>query len=410
VNGAAVAAVDHRRRRNRNGRHQPSPRHGWIGFGLGLVCAALNAVAATVPSVFRSGPGRFEVSALDAAAARAATTEAEECWRWLSAPLALPEQFSSPVFVRLVPASEWSEPTPFRTIVEAGGVVSLRVSAAALGSPRLLRRALVQALLMRLAVAQRGVNARLSAPLWLEQGCVGWWETRADAAHLDAVKQRSAALAPPAVDELLQWQRGEPESPARVSGALWLLTCLQAETTRAGEWPALLRALLSGDEPMAALASHFPGRFTTAAGREMWWQLGWHHARRTRTLPTLEIDESRAELAALARFVVAHSETDADRVITFREALAHAREPFVDAELARRAADANRLAATLHPFFRNAGLSLAGALATGRASPAQREAACLAFERDWTDAGELAAASRHALDTLERQPRPAITP
>lgn len=369
--------------------------------GLGLTLLAVQvAGAGPVPVIFQSAPGRFEVAAIDATAAQAVVAQAEEAWRWLAAPLALPEAFSSPVFVRLVPAAEWSEPRTFRVIVEAGGVVSVRLRWSEAMPEPVVRRALVQALLLRIAVARYGANERLTAPRWVEEACVGWWQTRAEAAQLDALKQETARQVPPPLKEVLNWSRGAADSRELTVGAVWLLALLQEESTRAGEWAQLLGRLLGGDPPATALAEAFPGRFADETARELWWQTGWHQLRRGRTLPSLEPAESRAGLAELARFVWA--EDGRDRIVPLREVLAHGREPAVAAELRRRATALNRLVPALHPFYRNAGLSLAEALDASDAAAERREASCAAFERDWQDATELEATTAAALDVLER--------
>jgi hypothetical protein len=357
--------------------------------------------AAVTPAVFQSAPGRFEVAATEADAARIVTAAAQEGWRILAAPFGLPDAFSTPVFVRLVPGEEWREAAPFRALVEPGGVVYLRIQWRGRPPEIVLRRALVQGLLLRLAVAEHGGGGRLGVPLWLEHAAARWWETRADAAQLDQVRQASARLAPPPLPELFAWRRGGEEPVARGLGALWLMTFLAGEGAGGAEWRALVRRLLAGEEALAALATGYPGRFGDARDRELWWSTGFHHVRRARTLPTLEAAESRVELAALARFVAGEGERDV--VVPLATALAHGREPFVAAELQRRAADLARALPALHPFYRNAGLSLAEALAAGGAEAARRDAAWAAFERDWRDATGLEAAATAALDALERR-------
>ena len=142
----------------------------WFGVAL----AAMRAGGASpVPVIFQSAPGRFEVAAIDATAAEAVVARAEEAWPLLAAPLALPEAFSSPIFVRLVPAADWVETAPFRVIVEAGGVVSVRLREAGTLEERVVRQALVQGLLLRTAVARHGVGGRPTAPRWLEEACLG---------------------------------------------------------------------------------------------------------------------------------------------------------------------------------------------------------------------------------------------
>ncbi len=368
---------------------------------MGAIGCCLAIALGAAPSVFRTAPGRFEVSAGEVDAARMVTSAAEEGWRLLAGPLALPEAFSSPIFVRVIAADEWREPAPFRTIVETGALVSLRLRWSPDLPERLIRRAIVQALLMRLAVAQHGVNDRLTAPLWLEHACVGWWETRAEVAQLDSLQQRSARHAPATLSAVLGWQRGEAEDEARINSATWLLTFLQTEAARSEEWRTLLRRLLGGEPPLVALRATYPRRFEQAEEAELWWTTGFHHVRRIRPVPTLDARESRAELLALQRLVVSEEGRDADKVVSLRTMLEHAPEPFVAAETQRRAAELGRVLPALHPFFRNAGLALAEVFAARTAGAAKRDEVCRAFETDWRDALELESASKAALDALE---------
>lgn len=353
------------------------------------------------PVLIQSAPGRFEIAAVDSAVAHGIAAAAGEAWRLLAGPLALPEAFSSPIFVRVVPAVEMAAASaPFHVTVEMGGIVSARLRSDAVNAP-IIRRLLVQALLMRIAVAQQGVRPSLTVPLWLEHACAGWWHTRAEAAQLDALKQISARETPPSLDALLGWQRGSEEPRGMSSAAIWLLTFLQSESGRTDGWPSLLSRLLSGDDPGAAVAASYPGRFRSADERELWWQTGYHHLRRVRTLPSLEADESREQLDALARFVCADPVEGTDRVVSFREVLARAGEPIIEAEIARRSTELKTLLAILHPFYRNAGLSLHEAFSARTAQPARRQAACAAFEQDRRDAIELEAATTSALDAWE---------
>jgi hypothetical protein len=362
--------------------------------------SAASAFAAA-PAVFQSGPGRFEVAAWDAVTATTITTAAEEAWRTLAAPLDLPDGFSSPIFVRVAPRGEWKDAMPFRVAAEPGGIVSVRFGSDAMLEGGNIQRGLVHALLLRLAVARQGANGHVTVPLWLELGAVGWWRTRADAAQLDALKQASVGAAPPLVD-LVGWQRGAVEPAEWRQGAVWLMTFLQAEGKNGGEWRTFIGRLLAGDEPVAALATSYPGRFHTASERELWWATGWQQLRRARSLPTLDASYSRRELEAIARFVFILEQRET--VVPLAEALAHRRDPAVATEIARHSAVLTGLLSALHPFYRNAGLSLAAALAGGRDVDRERPAKVAAFERDWRDAVELETATRAALDALAGTP------
>lgn len=369
---------------------------GWAGINLGA--------GEVVPSRAQSAPGRFEVAAVDPSAAQAVASMAEVAWRHLERPLALPAEFSSPVFVRLLPAEKGAPGIdPFEVITEAGGVVSVWWKGDAAAVPGALRRALVRGLLSRLSVATRGGAHAPTVPAWLEHACVAWWETRADLAQLDAMKYRAARMPPPPLAELLDWPGGTEMPPDSVAAAMWLMTFLQAESGKGGEWPTLLRRLLAGMDPQAAVAESYPGRFFGVPVRELWWQTGWHHARRVRTLPVMEAAESREALGVLARFVFAAPDLENDFVAPLGIVVARRHEPMVAAELARRAAALGHLIPALHPFYRNAGLSLAEVWSLAPTDVRQVAARCAVFEQDWRDGQELEAATKAALDAFEQR-------
>lgn len=398
----AAAGVFHRGAGHFSG-HRPCGRYLWlVGFVAGF---AVRAFPAT-PVTFQSGPGRFEIAAIDSSAARSVAAMADEAWRWLSLPFGLPERFSSPVLVRLVPGAEWTGAGALRVFVEPGGVVSVRVRWEEAPADAVLRRAIVQGLLTRLAVAQHGPRENLAVPFWLEHAALGWWQTRTDPAQLDALKQASAKLAPPASGRLLRWKRGEAESAGLRTGAVWLLAYCQQESSGAREWPAFLRRLLRGEDPDMALAACYPGRFRNPRERELWWQTGWHALRQVRSLPTLEAAESQQALERLGRFVFAPA--GRDEVLALADVLAHGREPYVRAEVERRALELGRLIPALHPFYRNAGLSLGEAFATGSADETARSAACRRYESDWRDATALETAMNEALDFMETRSGTAV--
>ncbi len=374
------------------------------GFALALVLVGAvggGRTAEPMPVLMRSGAGRFEVAAVDATQANGAIEAAEGIWRHLERPLSLPAAFSSPVFVRIIPPDTVAPGREaFRVNVEPGGVVSVWLRT---GAEHMLRHALVRGLLHRLAVAWHGGAGELTVPLWLEHACVGWWITRAEPAQWDALKQRAARMSPPPIAALLDWKEGTAHPPEFAEAAVWLIAFLQAESGREGEWTQFLRRLFAGGDPQAMLAACYPGRFAGVQARELWWQTGWHHARRGRSLPVMEAAESRLQLGALARFVCALPSGDADRLVPLEEVMARRDEPMVQAEIARRSAELAQLVPALHPFYRNAGLSLAEIFNAGTDDKEQRSARSTAFAQDWRDGSELEFKATEVLDALERQ-------
>jgi hypothetical protein len=377
-----------------------------LAVGLAVAGAVLRAAPAPSPVMVLSAPGQFEVAALDAAEAHAVAAAGSELWRQLAGPLGLPDAFPAPIFVRVVPdpvATEGAGPaTQFSAVAESGGVVSVRLVRRGELAPAAVQRALIRGLLLRLRTAAFGTEHTGEPPAWLEAGLRAWAAARAEPALLDRLKYESARETPPRLAALLAAADRPGGDPAGERAAAWWVSLLLAESGRAGEWPALLRAVLGGRETGAAVAAAYPGRFDTDAERELWWATGWHHLRRQRTLPLLEAAEARGELEALARFVFAAPDADRDVVLPLAEAVQHPPDGLLDAEIVRRRQRLERLVPALHPFYRNAGLALAEVFAARVRPPAQRTAALAAFAQDWRDAEELAALTTAALDRWER--------
>jgi hypothetical protein len=88
---------------------------------------------------------------------------------------------------------------------------------------------------------------------------------------------------------------------------------------------------------------------------------------------------------------------EADAVVPLRSILTRRAETVVQAALAERRAELQRLLSVLHPFYLNAGLALADCFApTLKAQDLELKVA--EFEREWDDALDLEATSRAALD------------
>ncbi len=358
--------------------------------------------AEPVPVNVRTAPGRFDISAVDATLAHAVSTVAEETWRHLAGVLPLPQGFSSPLFVR-VGVGETGSPA-FTAQSEPGGIVSIWINASVVTRPAIVRRALARGLLLRLGVAWYGADAVRAIPPWLELGCALWVDTRELPARLDAIKDRTRSLTPPALVVLLNENREVARGAEYEVSALWLLTFLQAEALEGREWGLFLRGVLHGTPADEVLTAAFPGRFANVRERELWWQTGWHHWSRMSALPMLGSQESAREIERLARFVFAPDHEDV--VVPLHTVVEHAADVIVAGEFERRGQELQRLIPVLHPYYRNAGLSLLEVFEKGGAVPGQRRAAMVvAFEEDWRDGVTIEAAAKAALDALERSRR-----
>lgn len=356
------------------------------------------------PHTFETASGQFEISSFDLDAAGAGLTVAEEVWQTLERPLNLPARgFPSSITVRLLPAEQWRGTVPFQAAAELGGRVSVRVrwSPEAAGTAA-LRQALVQALLMRVAITAHGLEPSLRVPLWLEQGCLGWSLTHARPALLDEWQQDSARVAPPALSRVLGLKRDTPVTRPEALGTLWLLSYLQAESGPERRWPLLLGALLGGEDPVAALGRIYGGDFHDDPARELWWQVGWHSQRRLFATAVDNAADSRAWVTDRARWVARSG--DADILLSLDEVFAARQAPWVAAELQQRIGQLKGGLGTnlLHPFYRNAAVSLGRAYEAARAG--NRSGFGLAeadLDRDCADGVELETAAEGALDQME---------
>lgn len=356
------------------------------------------------PRVFYTKAGQFEIIVAAVEDAQPALALGRSVWGALSGPLGLPaEGFSSPVSVRLVPAEQWSEPAVFTTTVEPGGRVSVRVRWAADVDPVIVRRAFVQGVILRQAVAWHGASPKLTVPLWLEQACTAWSQVRERPAMLDAFQHESAGIpvAPP-LRALILWERGGVESRGWELASLWLFMHLQAEPGEAWRWGTWLRGVTGGAEALDTLPRTYAGLWTDAAAMELWWQTGFHHQRRVRVLPVMTAEASRAWLADRSRWLAGRDGREVVLALSELEGLR--KEPWVRAELEARGRQTQSVLGVIHPYYANTAISL-GRLyeAAAKGSEKQFKEALEAFKRDALDGRELEDEVGAMLDTAPRK-------
>ncbi len=357
-----------------------------------------------MPFVFTTRPGRFEIGSVSEAAARAGLAQAEEVWRTLEGPLLLPAgDFPSPVSVWLFPAAQWTGEAPFVSAAELGGRVSVRVRWSDDEAGRAaLRRALVQALLMRRATSLHGGVPGLVVPPWLENAGVAWSLTHGNAGALDAWQRESLRTTPPSLATVLAQRRGSLAAHADEQSALWLLTHLQAESGEERRWPQLLRAVFGGTDTAAALWQFFGNYFKDDTERELWWQVGWHTQLRQAAQAGDTAAETRAWLAENARWTARRAAGGDDEPLAPDEVFAARARPWVTEELARRLARIRAGLATVHPFYRNAALSLGRLHEAALAGESNKFAQAQSdLARDIADGRELEQTATAALDELE---------
>ena len=386
---------------------------GWLFF-LTVFAAGAQSVQAQsettvekneAPLVFYTGAGQFEIIALKPQPAQETLILASSVWRSLARPVGLPSGgFSSAVAVRLVPAANWTHPAVFNVVAEPGGLVSVRICWSEKTDARIIRRALVQAVLVRQAVAFFGAAQPFTVPLWLEQACVALGEGSDRPAMFDAMRQESAQLAPPPLETMLRWERNEAEEPGRVLAAFWLFQYLQAESGDSSRWGKWLRRLLGGADPLQALEEVYGGAWKNPAARELWWQTGFCDVRTRSTLPLMTMPETRDWLADRCRWLAVKN--GREQVLSFDDLWTARKETWVKNGMTERAQQIENQLLRLHPFYRNAAISLGRMYqAAVKGAEVEFKAAKQAVSQDAKDGHELEAVTTEALDGLEARPR-----
>lgn len=358
----------------------------------------------TAPRVFYTHPGQFEIIVTAAEDAQPALALGRTVWASLADPLGLPAAgFSSPVSVRLVPLAQWNEPAVFTVTAEAGGRVNVRVGWADTVDPVIVRRAFVQGLILRQAIAWHGVGPRLTVPLWLEQACTAWSLVRERPAMLDAFQQEAAGVqSPPPLRALLLWERGGVESRDWELASLWLFLQLQAEPGEAARWGGWIRATLNGANPAATLPQFYGGLWNDTAAMDMWWLVGFHHQRRFRVLPVMTAEASRSWLADRSRWLAGRDGREI--VLSLAELRGLHQEPWIRAELTERARQAQAVLGVIHPYYANAALSMGRVYSSAlKGSEADFKATLAEFERDAIDGRDLEDTVGGILDTAPRK-------
>lgn len=360
------------------------------------------------------GLGRFDVVALPGPDGARLAELAKLGWAQWMGDLGLPSQLTTGITVRLTPAEQWGFVEPhWRVVVEPGGVVSVWLKAGEAAGVERDRRwlaGLAEGALRRLAVLTGVELSDPKAPAWLTAAAAEAVLVGERPALLDAWQARMAgAIRAPSIKELLYWQDAQQVADgaaARRDGAYGLWLWLREGGARTPAWSHLVRALLGGESPGAALARDY-ARLARPPSDAKEWELSWEtnltRLKRARATPLLDAGESRRRLEMLARIVAVDTEGGGGEVVLAAGGgWATRGDAWLKGEREARsrllAAEFNRM----HPFYRNAAGSL------GRVWQALEkgdEAGWATAEAEWradmADGAELEAASSRALDAAE---------
>lgn len=388
-------------------------RRCWLAAGLLVLAGARIAGAQEapqvsqksdpVPRVFYTAPGQFEMIVAEVGDAQPMLALGRSVWGALTGPLGLPaEGFTSPISVRLVPAKDWNVPAIFTVTVESAGLVSVRVRWSTETDPLVVRRALVQGLIMRQAVAWHAVGPRLTVPLWLEHACTMWSIVKEQPSMMDSFQQESAGLAAPPLGALLLWERGAVESRGWELASLWLFMQLQSEQGPPSQWGSWVRGMVGGVAPYDALPRSYAGLWADALSLELWWQTAFQHQCRTRTLPVMTAEASRGWMQDRSRWLAGR---DGREVVLELDELPGLRKvAWIEAELKARLGQTRVVMGVIHPYYANAALSMGKIYEAALKGDAKKfEAAMTEFKRDAIDGRELEDAVGAILDTAPRK-------
>ena len=384
---------------------------GLLAFALGGTGATEEVVpqpntvnAGPTPRIFYTRSGQFEIIVMNAADARLVLSLGRSVWEALAETLRLPSDgFNTPVSVRLVPVTQWTEPTAFTVAVASPGLVTVQVRWEAGMEANKLRQALVHGLIVRQAVHLFGVTSRITVPRWLEHGCAGLSRVKERPALMDMFQQDSVRLASvPSIASLLQWDRGTGDSPTMELAALGLLLQLQAESSDGSQWQRWLRGVLSDANAMDTLPRIYTGLWANAADMELWWQTSFRHQAKNRILPVMTATDSRSWRADRTRWLA--NRQGLEVVLPLAELVPLRREPWLQRELGERIQQTRFTLSVIHPFYANAMVAL-GQLyeAALEGNQAAAKAALAQFERDLIDGRELEDTVGAILDTAPRK-------
>ncbi len=311
------------------------------------------------PVLYWSEARRFEIVSLDPTTGRVAVDIADSVWRHLREPLTLPASFSPAIVVRFVPAEQWGDDAAlFRTWVETGGLVSQRIRWSSELTEDVVRRALVQALLTRLAVSYHGWSGAITVPVWLENACETWVETRERPAMFDAWRQEATARSAPNLATLFDWKRADGDPRLLKTAAFALMRWLHEDGGQSQQWGAWLRGVLGGGDAATGLGAIYGQRWADEAERELAWRVAYNETRREKPVPLQTSAESREWLAGLYRIVLLDTRTGREVVLGPDAWWEHRRDREVRSVLAARLIALEGGMRMVHPFYRNAGASL----------------------------------------------------
>lgn len=317
-----------------------------VGVALAVPAAASDSsvLAKRRPGFFEvSGPGLVWVHELDSRAA-----EVHDGFAGL---IDLPEEYPTPVYVRLTTPEREGEGA-FHLGIEPAGLVTLTITPGPRTTDPALRHELARALLLRHAAWLGGFSADLAIPAWLEEAGVAGSLVVSQPSMSEALGREAAQHGPIPLAVMLGGG-GVEAFPGWQTNAWMLAQFLRTEMGR-DAWRALVRdSLRGGNDPGVAIARAIGHG---GANPEIAWSAAFFNLAARHGGPGQSPQESYRTVTRAARFVFRAGGRDTvfpwERLWFWRES-----EP-VRREVEARARQLAALAPTAHPFFINAYASL----------------------------------------------------
>ncbi len=319
--------------------------------------------------------------------------------------LRLPSGFPNRIFVQLESPERYRFEEPFRTNIEVAGNVTLSVRWDRETELEDLERALVRALLMRVAIWNRVPDESVSVPPWLEMGMQRTLQAAGDPSYVDAMVRSIRERGPMPLREILYRNEDEPPDEAFAVNAYWLLRHLDQAGGQSGRLHNFVLRLLAGGDPDASMMATFGSYIREIENAQLWWAVGVYERIQRRAVTQSHFHESRRLVNSHSRFT--YRKEGEEVRLGVDELWEHRDEPVLRSDLVRRLQDMNLQMRLIHPFHFNSILSLRltmMSLLEGTEEEYRRGVAM--FRDDVREADLLFRETEEALDRLEEEIRP----
>ena len=304
--------------------------------------------------VFTAESKHFIVASRDADSAHYVDRLAKKLYGIVGEYVNLPDEYSEPIVIKLVPKEHWQSPAPFQTSAGVAGELSLHFGWDKDADFDWLVRGIVQVITTRAFVWHHGTSRVADMPYWLELALTEEARARMNPAKLSHIVETAQVTERLSVPTIILSTRETGANADLVINSFAMLRAMRREY--GAETRPFLSALIGSESPGITLAQSRPEIFHRQDAIESWWKRQYNHFLAKRTSVFWDTKQTRNQMLAWTRLNV--SDSSEPLIMTITQTWHMRDEPGVRQKIVDRVAEVHDHIEQANPVYFNSMLSL----------------------------------------------------